>query len=290
VLTYDGTGWIPSAPAAPFLEGIEYNINIQGNVIGLDSSILLDAATNTFTGNVSGSVFADDSTLLVDAVNSLHLGDANFTLLTASDFNVTSNTVNDEAIKFNFITNDQIGPGIRAEAARNSLENPQNLEPSDGILDIRGYGYYNGSYAINSVIRLKTAKREPFGTQTSGAIELSVTDGNGNFNFEKTFIMTAGGFGFGTGNSITSGFDFDVNGKSLFRDDLTVNGTVFGDLNGSIFIDDSTRILDGTSGQLYAANIDVVGETGNTPVDTVTVDSWLEISVNGATKYIPLYD
>jgi hypothetical protein len=41
---------------------------------------------------------------------------------------------------------------------------------------------------------------------------------------------------------------------------------------------------------LYAANIDVLGETGNTPADTGTVDSWLEISVNGATKYIPLYD
>jgi hypothetical protein len=49
-------------------------------------------------------------------------------------------------------------------------------------------------------------------------------------------------------------------------------------------------IFDGTDGKLMTANINLIGETGNTPADAVTVDSWLEVTVNGVTKYIPLYD
>lgn len=82
VLTYDGTGWVPLKPAS-LLEGIEYNINIQGDVIGLDSSILLDAATNTLNGTVvgnvignvdghlTGSVFSDNSTLIIDGITGI---------------------------------------------------------------------------------------------------------------------------------------------------------------------------------------------------------------------------
>jgi hypothetical protein len=62
------------------------------------------------------------------------------------------------------------------------------------------------------------------------------------------------------------------------------------DLVGSVFSDASTMLIDGTSGSLMAANINVIGETGNTPTDAINVDSWLEVTVNGATKYIPLYD
>ena len=35
--------------------------------------------------------------------------------------------------------------------------------------------------------------------------------------------------------------------------------------------------------------IPVTEITNNAPADTNTVDSWLEVTVNGATKYIPLY-
>ena len=41
---------------------------IQGDVIGQDSSVIVNASTNTFNGDLTGSVFADDSTLLVDGV------------------------------------------------------------------------------------------------------------------------------------------------------------------------------------------------------------------------------
>ena len=38
------------------------------------------------------------------------------------------------------------------------------------------------------------------------------------------------------------------------------------------------------------ANVDLIGNVGATPSTPGTVDSWLQVKVNGATKYIPLYD
>ncbi len=47
-------------------EGDQYNIVVSGNVIGTDSTVLVNTANGTFHGDLSGSVFADDSTILVD--------------------------------------------------------------------------------------------------------------------------------------------------------------------------------------------------------------------------------
>jgi hypothetical protein len=64
---------------------------------------------------------------------------------------------------------------------------------------------------------------------------------------------------------------------------------VEGDITGSVFSDSSTMLIDGTSGSLMMANVDMVGQTGNAPITPGSVDSWLEVTVNGNTKYVPLY-
>jgi hypothetical protein len=64
---------------------------------------------------------------------------------------------------------------------------------------------------------------------------------------------------------------------------------VTGDLTGSVFSDASTMLIDGTSGSMMMANVNMSGQTGNTPGTPGTVNSWLEVSVNGNTRYIPLY-
>ena len=45
--------------------------SVKGDVIGQDSTVIVNASTNTFNGDLTGSVFADDSSLLVDAVNAI---------------------------------------------------------------------------------------------------------------------------------------------------------------------------------------------------------------------------
>jgi hypothetical protein len=48
-------------------EGNQYIISIQGNVIGSDSTLLVDSANGKFNGDLYGSVFGFDSSILVDA-------------------------------------------------------------------------------------------------------------------------------------------------------------------------------------------------------------------------------
>ena len=68
-------------------EGDAYNIVVTGNVIGIDSTVLVDTANGTFHGDLTGSVFADDSTTLVDARAGVLRG----TLVGALTGNVTGN-------------------------------------------------------------------------------------------------------------------------------------------------------------------------------------------------------
>lgn len=72
----------------------------------------------------------------------------------------------------------------------------------------------------------------------------------------------------------------------------TITGTlnVVGDINGTLVSGTSAMLIDGDNGSFMMANVNLKGETGNTPVDAINVDSWLEVTVNGVTKYMPLYD
>lgn len=66
-------------------EGDTYNITISGNVIGTDSTVLVNTSNGTFHGDLTGSVFADDSTILVDGRDGVLRG----TLIGALTGNVT---------------------------------------------------------------------------------------------------------------------------------------------------------------------------------------------------------
>ena len=68
-------------------EGDTYNITISGNVIGTDSTVLVNTTNGTFHGDLIGSVFADDSSMLVDGRDGVLRG----TLIGALTGNVTGN-------------------------------------------------------------------------------------------------------------------------------------------------------------------------------------------------------
>ena len=81
-----------------------------------------------------------------------------------------------------------------------------------------------------------------------------------------------------------------ITGTTNLVGNASVTGSLSADLIGSVFSDTSSMIIDGTDGSVMVANVNFKGQTGNIPLDTGTPDSWLEVTVNGATKYIPLYD
>ena len=68
-------------------EGDAYNIVVTGNVIGTDSTVLVNTTNGTFHGDLSGSVFADDSTMLVDGRDGVLRGE----LIGSLTGNVTGN-------------------------------------------------------------------------------------------------------------------------------------------------------------------------------------------------------
>ena len=68
-------------------EGDAYNIVVSGNVIGVDSTVLVNTTSGTFHGDLTGSVFADDSSILVDGRDGVLRG----TLIGALTGNVTGN-------------------------------------------------------------------------------------------------------------------------------------------------------------------------------------------------------
>jgi len=90
ILKYDGAEWVigtdnnSGGGGGGVSVGETYVINIQGDVIAEDSTVVFDAANNTLanlvsvaatslegtlTGDVKGSVFGDDSTVIIDAVD-----------------------------------------------------------------------------------------------------------------------------------------------------------------------------------------------------------------------------
>lgn len=203
VLTYDGTGWIPS-PSAGLLEGFEYNINIRGDVIGFDSSVLLDSVTNTLNGNVigdhTGSVFAYDSTLLIDGINSKIVG------LIQTDSIIASNSTlfidSPDAATINELilsSNDEIS---RIRIRRSSTSDISGTDESYGTI-----AFERNDISGPLVTSIVSGTRDYL---------LIGNDPNGSFPEANIFVINNGNFGFGTylpaqkldvsGNAKVSGF------------------------------------------------------------------------------------
>ena len=85
--------------------GVEAGMNYNINIVGDDSSVIVNASTRTitaaggFTGDLTGSVFADDSSILVDGVDGVLRG----THIGALTGNVTGNVTG--SVTGNIFTN-----------------------------------------------------------------------------------------------------------------------------------------------------------------------------------------
>jgi hypothetical protein len=226
VLTYDGTGWIPSAPAAPFLEGIEYNINIQGDVIGLDSSILVNSATNDITGN---DITGNDITGNIITANTKFVGDAIeynspfiFDPVTTGGFPTVSHRSTDGVSTLEFerissIVVDPLNPQFLGQITFNiSDPTPQNL--------LRGVIY---SFEESLLI-------------AAGVPGFSTTQYNNNqYLHLKDDSLCIGG--------LSPVEKLDVRGNGIFSGDVSAAA-----FKGSLMADDSTTIIDGISGNITA--------------------------------------
>jgi len=281
--------------------------SLNVDIIGDDSSIIVNSETaeirGTFVGDLVGSVFADDSTVMIDAISnyisngSINFeGDAVISPFTNAVFfgnettptkiiHIGTDDINEEV---RGLTSGSDASGTLYNVARTSLSSPTTVVAGDTLANPLVVQAYTGStYALSSVI---TTYADSAGTITPTAVPGAIgiytfEDGNPS-NAHGVYINRQGWVSInrpGTANAM-----LDVNGGAIF--DGVVQAATF---SGSYGLDNSTVIIDGATGSFNIANVDVVGSVAGTPAvgagDLPNVNSWLEVSVNGATRYIPLY-
>lgn len=250
--------------------------DLQGNILAGDSSIIVNSNTGEFTGNltgnttgyhtgdVSGSVFTNNSTLVIDGnFGSIHpnrIYTSTFLRIT-DETPATTNTIQMES-------QDQF---TALQIVRNSASDISGSNLRYGQIRF-GRNDSNGLLSTGII----SANRDFvwIGHTTSG----SVSDAD-------IVAISNQRFGIGT---VTPVATLDVQGDAVITGDVTAAA-----FKGTFVADDSAIIIDGTSGSLLTANIDVVGSVAGTPSvgagDLPSVNEWLQVTVNGNTRYIPLY-
>lgn len=275
--------------------------SIQADLIANDSTVAYNNETNTFTGtfngdfvgnltgavdgDLTGSVFSDNSSVIVDAINqkittrSILTPGTNLQIQGES-INVAPNGpmnlgADDEAGTFKngqlvikrsgtsgvalsvntYHDSDNISD-IKAVKHRGTFDSPASYQAGDRVLELVGEAFdgTTNRFAASLVFEAVEAVSN---NVAPGSAKIRVANPAGT---ATDFVFTHDGNL--TANSVTSSFV------------------------GSLASDNSTMVVDNNG---TIVNLAFTGEVGNTPGDTGTVDSWLEVTVNGATKYIPLY-
>jgi hypothetical protein len=272
VLKYDGTNWINDNNSIVSLGDVEITDAVVNQFLKYDGANWVNS--NTFDGDVTGSVFSDTSTLLVDGTNGQIVGDINARL--GGNLNLNSFSINgtgEISITGGMTASNSSGKRVQLIVASTlSAVNISTVRSSETIPINEKIGQITFRYTDNT------------GTNDSAVIisrKEGITITSGTPDDDKIFKMDAATGNIGLGILPEANYKLSANGN------IFVTGRAYADVVGSLFADDSTLIIDGTSGNIV--NLSFAGEVGNVPTDAVTVDSWLEVSVNGVTKYIPLY-
>lgn len=281
------------AAAAIFTSGVHSGITFAWNdtLDRMDATVTV-AATGPFDGDLTGSVFADNSAMLVDGTNGTLVGplavsgtshsithavapDATGLSITGNDFsyvNITSRLKvtlkgssgsTDQGISIDsYGDNGGVGPRLAFYKTRGSIATPNNpVVNSDSLGDI----WFLGNDGTQTATGLR------FGGQVEGAVSTNYipTKFRWQSNISGVFatrmeLSHTGTLKVNTIESLSGG-----------------GGAVRVDIIGSLFTDNSTRILDGTSGAITAPTISSTGTiftdsiqqyTGGSGVDIATIN------------------
>lgn len=251
---YDGSNYVQSYDIYASVDSVSS---------GIVTSILNFRSTDTF-GNLTPRMrFFPDGRVLVGPASVGDTGSGSLEIF--STVNAGFSTNNGQPLVIRQFFNGQDCNNITSARARGTREVPTAVLLNDKTLEISATGF-DGTNQANSA---------GIATFIDGAISAGVTPGRISF-----FTTNAAG---------TYAGRVTISSEGRLIALFGISGDLTGDLTGSVFSDSSTMLIDGTSGSLMAANINIVGQTGNTPVSTVSPSEWLEVSVNGNSRYIPLY-
>jgi hypothetical protein len=127
--------------------------SVTGNVTGNITGNLTGNSDGFHTGDVKGSVFADDSSIIVDAISNTIFASAVFTsIVDSGNDGLDLKTNSADAVRVIGITDNSIGqiPAITVDASRGLVTNPVNTEAGDLIGAFKVHGYRNGVFEFAS--------------------------------------------------------------------------------------------------------------------------------------------
>lgn len=270
----------PISSGSGIVDGQAYKISI----IGDDSSVIVDSVNNTvnasggifgtLTGDVvGGSVFGQDSSLLVDAINGQIVGDINarlggnlnttgysivnnanlfvvtggYTQFGSSLFDINGNVlirrgqytgdVSNGLNGFSFLQhhNNERADRVIFGRSRGTAESPLPQLQNDWLGELAWIGWTAGStYTIGASIRV-IVEEDSVGAGMPTTMVFRTCDNTG---------VSRGAV------------KIDSQGRLMARSIVPFDNSLqmFGDVVGSLFSDDSTRIIDGTDGSITAGS------------------------------------
>lgn len=257
--------------------------NIVGDVVGdvtgsVTGNVVGDTTGTHFgnvSGNVTGSVFSNDSTLLVDGENATLNGQ-----LFTDSIETTTTGTNRAIMSYHYGDDRTDAANIRQHRAQGTEALPTVVTNNDQLGKTSFEGYDGTSF--QTAAQIIGAVR---GTVSTGAVPGKISflcaDEAGTLNKiaecrgpTEEFVVT---------NILSVDGLIKSNAGAEFRAGLS------GDLTGSVFSDTSTLLIDAVNGAISVANADLVG-TVDDGTGVGSLSGYLQVTVNGTTKFIPLYD
>lgn len=275
--------------------GQEYDIDIRGRVIGFDSTVIIDPITNTIYGNFfgDGSLISNITIDQLDEVviSSPQYGDfltydgtnwGNFSGLLPGDYyiNIIGSVLSDNSSlvidgETGSILAEQYTPTNGTVEFSNQLTN-NRLEVYFESQNARPKIYFQTTLSGTVLSRNDPAEEwaglyiscdDDDGITTSTVINggpnhLSLGhDSTGNFSPSLFTYFSNGNVGIG----IVPTEKFEVQGNGIFSGDVTASA-----FKGSIMLDDSTTIIDGITGHIFAPSYIQFGSVTRPERDLIT--------------------
>jgi len=319
VFVGDGTT-VGGTPVSVSTQNLEDLGNVQALAAQNDQILVYNgsnwAATDNPALDVRGNIFGDDSTLLVDAINNKIVGPIETTSITSTG-NIVGDLIGDVT---GSVTGNVVGDttgthfgnvqGILTGDMTGSIFADDSTVLVDAIAG-EIVGRINSPVFVADVILEKEGGgRTKLTMQSKDLASLSGTFGNIDFlgtDINNTTVRGSRFFGGAAGHffmhDATGVLDSHPENRTISLTDsgiaygkyaATAKLDIVGDakISGGLQSDLKTTadalMINATTGEIEVANIDLKGVTGNTP-SSASVDSYLEVKVNGATKYIALY-
>lgn len=270
ILKYDGAEWVIGVDGGGEGGGVStgetYAINIQGDVVAEDSTVVFDAANNTLsnlvsvtatslegalTGDVKGSVFGDDSTVIVDSVNN-----------TLSAFRS-----NMDFLKTRYVEPADGFTSVTFQPVEGGTSNAINVNSEDaaGIINIKQLSENDLSGNTGTISVLNFTRDDSNGATTFGAINVTkdfmqiVHDTAGAYTASKSIFNKDGLIGLGTN---TPAAKLDVDGDVKIGSFTTTERNALTGANGMMLYNSTDNIFQIYENGAWVAMRDGVGGGG----------------------------